>query len=87
MRAAAERGLDLARNIFNGYREVMQSIVTIIGSIVVLIFLLWLYFVVPWQMTERRNRNTWVWVAISVVGSPLLAILLLYALGDAPNTI
>ncbi len=63
----------------------MQSIFSIIGSILVLIFLLWLYFVVPWQMAERRNRNTWVWVAISVVGSPLLAILLMLALGDAPD--
>ena len=48
-----------------------------------LVFLLWLYILLPAGMASDRNRSPFVWVLISLVGSPLLAILLLIALGDA----
>lgn len=45
----------------------------------------WLYIILPAQMAGTRNRSAVIWVLISFVGSPLLAILLLLALGDAPS--
>ncbi|WP_256415707.1 hypothetical protein [Ruegeria sp. HKCCD7255] len=36
-------------------------------------------------MAGRRNRSGLIWFLIGLVGSPLLAILLLLALGDAPE--
>ncbi|WP_170469038.1 hypothetical protein [Ruegeria arenilitoris] len=65
----------------------MEDIFILVLYVLAMVALLWLYFVVPWNMAKNRNRNPWIWVGISIVGSPLLAILLLYALGDAPNTV
>lgn len=48
-----------------------------------LIFAGWLYIYVPATMASNRNRSAIIWVLISLVGSPLLAVLLLFALGDA----
>ncbi|WP_298975039.1 hypothetical protein [uncultured Roseobacter sp.] len=55
----------------------------LIGYLLALAIAIWLYFVVPAQMAQARNRSRLIWVLISLVGSPLLAILLLYALGEA----
>lgn len=51
--------------------------------LLVLVFVFWLYIIVPAQMARNRKRSALVWVLISIVGSPLLAILLLIALGKA----
>ena len=45
--------------------------------------LIWLYVLLPASMAERRNRSIFIWVLISLLGSPFLAVLLLLALGDA----
>ncbi|MCX7287262.1 MAG: hypothetical protein NTW20_06800 [Rhodobacterales bacterium] len=50
-----------------------------------LVFLFWLAIILPAQMAGSRGRSAFIWVCISLVGSPLLAILLLLALGDAPD--
>ena len=42
-----------------------------------------LYIYIPAVMARSRGRSAVVWVLISFVGSPLLAILLLIALGSA----
>ena len=52
-----------------------------LGWVALFVMLLWLAFVVPYQMAERRNRSGGLWILISLVGSPFLAILLLIALG------
>jgi protein-S-isoprenylcysteine O-methyltransferase Ste14 len=54
-------------------------------SIVALVFLFWFSIILPASMAASRRRNWFVWICISVVGTPLLAILLLIALGDAPE--
>ncbi|MEP3634086.1 MAG: hypothetical protein ABJQ23_20010 [Shimia thalassica] len=56
----------------------------LVALLVILLFVIGLFIVLPAQMASGRNRNPVVWVLISLVGSPLLAILLLLALGDAP---
>lgn len=63
--------------------ELFAGILGLAAGILVLVFVIWLYFVLPYQMAERRNRNGVIWILISLVGSPLLAILLLIALGPA----
>jgi ABC-type methionine transport system permease subunit len=61
-----------------------------IGFILVWLFAfaigVWLYIILPAQMAGKRNRSQVIWVLISLVGSPFLAILLLLALGNAPET-
>lgn len=52
-------------------------------SLLVLFIVLWLYILLPAGMAERRNRSKLIWVLISIFGSPILACLLLFALGDA----
>lgn len=48
------------------------------------VFVIWLY-ILPITMAGRRNRSGLIWFLIGLVGSPLLAILLLLALGNAPE--
>ena len=52
--------------------------------LVCLWFVLWLYVLLPSEMARRRNRSAFIWVLISLFGSPVLAILLLLALGNSP---
>lgn len=50
-----------------------------------LVFVPWLYIFLPAGMATTRRRSAVIWVLISLVGSPLLAILLLLALGNAKD--
>lgn len=61
----------------------MDELLNPILVVAALVLVLWLYIFLPAQMAGRRNRSMLVWVLISLVGSPLLAVLLLIALGDA----
>lgn len=45
---------------------------------------LWLYVLLPAGMARRRNRSAFIWVLISLFGTPILAVLLLLALGNSP---
>ncbi|RCW77874.1 hypothetical protein [Paracoccus lutimaris] len=56
----------------------------IIFGIAAMLLVLWFYLVVPAQMASRRNRSPFLWVLISLFGSPILAILLLFAMGGCP---
>ncbi len=62
----------------------MDGIVSVLFLIVLLVLVVWLY-ILPITMAGRRNRSGLIWFLIGLVGSPLLAILLLLALGDAPE--
>ncbi len=42
---------------------------------------LWLYVLLPVGMARNRNRSAFIWVLIGLFGSPILAVLLLLALG------
>lgn len=47
-------------------------------------FVLWLYVLLPARMARNRNRSAFIWVLIGLFGSPILAVLLLLALGNSP---
>jgi len=49
--------------------------------VLLLAFAVWIVFVVPASMAKRRNRSAVLWILVSLVGSPLLAILLLFIFG------
>ena len=55
-----------------------------LAGFAMLYFLVWLAILLPSEMARERRRDPTVWVLISIVGSPPLAILLLMALGKAP---
>lgn len=61
----------------------MDDTLVFVVSLVALFIVLWLYILLPAGMAERRNRSRLIWVLISIFGSPILACLLLLALGDA----
>lgn len=44
-------------------------------------FFVWFFIQLPYRMAEERGRDGYVWVAISLVGSPFLAIVLLLIAG------
>lgn len=44
----------------------------------------WLYVLLPAGMARKRNRSALIWVLIGLFGSPILAVLLLLALGERP---
>lgn len=46
-----------------------------------MIFVFWLYIIVPAKMAERRGRSTIGWVLISLIFSPFIAIIALWVLG------
>lgn len=61
----------------------MEGLFTALVALFALFVVLWLYVLLPAGMAERRNRSQLIWVLISLFGSPILACLLLLALGDA----
>ncbi len=64
----------------------METIGAILFGVIGLAFVIWLWIIVPANMAANGKRSSLIWVLISFVGSPLLAILLLYALGDPPES-
>lgn len=56
----------------------------IVGLLFSCWLVLWLYVLLPAGMAKRRNRSALIWVLIGLFGSPILAILLLLALGNSP---
>lgn len=61
----------------------MEGVLSFIIFLIAIAFVIWLYILLPAGMAERRNRSQIIWVMISLVGSPILACLLLLALGNA----
>ena len=61
----------------------MENLFAITFGLLALFLVVWLYILLPAGMAARRNRSQLIWVLISFVGSPILACLLLLALGDA----
>lgn len=62
-----------------------DGLLALVMGLFVLWFVLWLFILLPARMARERNRWALIWVLISLFGSPILAILLLIALGDAPG--
>ena len=57
--------------------------VLILVSVAVVAFVIWLSIVVPMKMANNRGRSALLWVVISLLVSPLVAIIALFAMGDA----
>jgi hypothetical protein len=62
-----------------------EHVLNLLFALAVLALVIWLAILLPAQMARERRRNPLIWIGISLVGSPLLAILLLLALGNAPD--
>jgi len=62
----------------------MSDLIGTVFVIAAVALTIWFYFVVPAQMATNRNRRPGVWVLISLFFSPILAILLLIAMGNQP---
>lgn len=62
-----------------------ETIILLLVGLLALWFVLWLFILLPANMATDRNRSVFVWVLISLFGSPILAILLLIALGKLPG--
>ncbi len=45
-------------------------------------FIVWLAILLPHRMAVARNRDGVAWVLVSLFGSPFLAIIALWLLGD-----
>lgn len=56
----------------------------LIGPLAVLFFL-WLWVIVPAKMAKKRHREPAIWVILSVIASPLVAIVALLAVGDGDS--
>ena len=63
----------------------MEIVISLIAAAAALWFVIWLFIQLPYRMALRRNRDGYVWVAISLIGSPFLAIVLLLIAGDSEN--
>ncbi len=63
--------------------ELTGGLIGIVAAIAIFYFAVWLFILLPADMARDRGRDPFIWVLISIVGSPFLAILLLAALGDA----
>ena len=62
----------------------MESVIRILVSIAAVWAVLFVWLGIPARMAQARNRHPGPWMLVSLVGSPLLAIALLLALGDDP---
>lgn len=61
----------------------MDQVTSILISLAILAFVVWLFIVLPMQMAGKRHRNRFGWVLMSLLISPLIAIIALAVLGDA----
>ncbi|UWR00562.1 hypothetical protein K3729_07270 [Rhodobacteraceae bacterium S2214] len=59
----------------------IEAIVTLFALGMVLLVVFWLFILIPAEMAKYRNRSAIIWVLISLLFSPFLAIFLLWVLG------
>jgi len=63
----------------------IEGIFFLIFGLAALYITLWLFILLPARMAEARGRSAIGWVLVSLFFSPILAVLLLWVLGDAPD--
>jgi hypothetical protein len=61
---------------------ILIFVLTAAGLFLALYLLVWFYIWLPSDMARERNREPFAWILISILGSPFLAIFLLWLLGD-----
>ncbi len=64
-----------------------EEFIPIIAIIIILIFILWLYIILPIKMAKKRGRSAIGWVLLFWIISPLWGIILLLVLGDSKQKI
>lgn len=61
----------------------MTDLLAIVASLSAITLMFCVYTVIPASMALSRNRSPVIWVVAGFIATPLVAILLLWALGDA----
>ena len=64
-----------------------EDYVPSIAIFVVLIFVIWLYVILPANMARKRGRSAVGWVFIFLIISPLWGIIAMLVLGDSKQKI
>ncbi|WRH63806.1 MAG: hypothetical protein RSE12_05565 [Fuscovulum sp.] len=63
----------------------IEGLFFLIVGLAALYIALWLFILLPARMAEARGRSAIGWVLVSLFFSPILAVLLLWVLGDASD--
>lgn len=63
--------------------DLLFAVAGLATAILVIWSLFWVVVEVPRDMAKERNRDPVAWVLVSIFGSPVLAIFLLWLLGEA----
>ncbi|PLL13883.1 hypothetical protein C0V75_00020 [Tabrizicola sp. TH137] len=63
----------------------IEGIFFLIFGLAAFYITLWLFILLPARMAEARGRSAIGWVLVSLFFSPILAVFLLWVLGDAPD--
>lgn len=63
----------------------IEGFLFLIVGLAALYITLWLFILLPARMAEARGRSAIGWVLVSIFFSPILAVFLLWVLGDAPD--
>jgi hypothetical protein len=64
----------------------LEGIFFIVFAVFLIWLVVWLYILLPARMAEERGRSQFGWVLLSLLFSPILACLLLFLLGNDPNS-
>lgn len=64
-----------------------EETISIIGIIIALILILWLYIFLPVKMARKRGRSAVGWVVLFWIISPLWGVIVLLVLGDSTHKI
>ena len=63
----------------------LETLGPLLAGLLGLLFVLWLFILLPAGMAKSRGRSAFGWVILSILFSPILACLLLLLLGNNPN--
>ncbi len=63
--------------------DLFGALALMIAAFAGIYFIVWLVVLLPADMARARRRDPLIWVLVSIAANPLVAILLLIALGDA----
>jgi hypothetical protein len=61
----------------------LAALLGLVAGAFLLYLVIWLFILLPMQMARARNRSALVWVLVSLLLSPLVAIIGLALLGAA----
>lgn len=65
--------------------SVWQVPLIVLGIVVMLAFVYWIYIHITYRMAKNRHRDPLGWVLLSIFVSPLLTWIILLIAGDATN--